>query len=98
MEIGGLTAGTQHDQMIVAGSATLGGTLNVSLTGGFMPVSGNTFTIMTLGSRTGTFASTNLPTLSGGLIWNVVYAANGVQLQLWDCNGTGAQAFRLVER
>ena len=24
--------------------------------------------------------------------------ANGVQLQLWDCNGTNAQAFRLVER
>ncbi len=24
--------------------------------------------------------------------------ANGVQLQQWDCNGTGAQAFRLVRR
>ncbi|MEK8031238.1 RICIN domain-containing protein [Ideonella sp. DXS29W] len=24
--------------------------------------------------------------------------ANGVQLQLWDCNGTAAQSFRLVER
>jgi beta-glucanase (GH16 family) len=24
--------------------------------------------------------------------------ANGVQLQQWDCNGTGAQAFRLVQR
>jgi glucosylceramidase len=24
--------------------------------------------------------------------------ANGVQLQQWDCNGTGAQAFRLVQQ
>jgi hypothetical protein len=25
-------------------------------------------------------------------------AANGVQLQQWDCNGTAAQAFRLVQQ
>ncbi len=59
IEIGGTTAGTQHDQLVVSGQATLGGTLNLSLISGFMPSVGDTFQIITSGSATGNFATIN---------------------------------------
>ncbi|MGB7347142.1 MAG: autotransporter-associated beta strand repeat-containing protein, partial [Pirellulaceae bacterium] len=49
IEIGGTTPGntaTDHDQVNVTGSVTLGGTLDVSLFNSFTPSSGNTFTII----------------------------------------------------
>jgi len=62
MELGGTTAGTGYSQVGVNGTATLGGTLNVTLVGGFTLASGNTFTIMTSGGATnGSFATANLP-------------------------------------
>jgi hypothetical protein len=53
IELGG-TGGTQYDRLAVSGTATLNGTINVSLFGGFTPSSGNTFTIMTYASQSGT--------------------------------------------
>jgi len=87
-EIGGLTAGTQYDQanLTGTGTATLGGTLNVSLLSGFVPATGNSFTILTCAATTacinGTFATTNLPTLPAGSAWNVSYNANSVVLSV----------------
>ncbi len=83
VEIGGTTAGTGHDQLNVTGvgsAAALAGALNVSLINGFTPASGDSFTILTFPSRTGTFAATNFPPLGGGLVWNVVYNATNVVL------------------
>jgi hypothetical protein len=63
MEIGGLTAGTQYDQLVVQGSTSLAGTLNTTLVNGFVPVAGNTFTlIQSTGPLTGTFSTVNQPT------------------------------------
>ena len=57
MEIGGLTAGSQYDRLAISGTATLGGTLNVTLINGFTPASGNSFQLITYMSRSGTFAT-----------------------------------------
>jgi len=54
--LGGTAAG-QFDRIQVTGAATLGGTLNVSLVGGFLPAIGDTFEILTFASRTGDFAT-----------------------------------------
>jgi hypothetical protein len=70
IELGGTTPGSQYDQIHVTGQLTLGGTLNVWLTGGFAPAAGNSFDILDWGSLTGTFASIELPTLATGLQWN----------------------------
>jgi hypothetical protein len=59
MEIGGLQAGTQSDQLQISGTATLGGTLNVSVINGFTPAAGNTFPLVTCRTRTGTFGTIN---------------------------------------
>jgi autotransporter-associated beta strand protein len=80
VELAGLAA---HDELIATGSATLGGTLAVSLTSGFTPAVGNTFEIMTASGFGGSkFATTNLPALSGGLSWNVNYGTTNVVLSV----------------
>ena len=56
IEIGGATAGTQYDRLAVAGAASLGGSLDVSLINGFAPTEGQVFTILTAASIMGTFA------------------------------------------
>jgi uncharacterized repeat protein (TIGR01451 family) len=86
-EIGGLTAGTQYDQINVAGSgsASLNGILNVSLINGFVPAAGNSFTILNCaltGCLTGTFSMVNLPALSNGLRWTVTYGPTSVVLSV----------------
>jgi hypothetical protein len=53
--------GADVDRVDITGAATLDGTLNVSLVGGFTPSPSQVFTIMTFTSRTGTFAAENLP-------------------------------------
>ena len=44
MEIGGLTAGEQHDKLVVTGAANLDGTLEVLL--GFTPATDDSFDIL----------------------------------------------------
>lgn len=60
IEIGGTAGGTEFDQLAITGSgktATLNGTLNVSLINGFGPAAGNTFAIATFPSGSGEFAT-----------------------------------------
>ena len=67
IEIGGTSAG-QFDKLIVTGTATLGGALNLAVINGFVPQAGNSFDILDWSTRSGTFATLNLP--GGGLTWN----------------------------
>ncbi len=69
MEIGGLTPGSQHDQLDITGLLGLNGLLDVDLINGFNPSFGDTFNIFD-GTTTGTFSSFSFPTLGGGLSWD----------------------------
>jgi hypothetical protein len=76
LKVGGYNPGTDFDQLVVGGAATLDGTLTVQLTGGFTPVSGDTFTLLTFNSATGTFA-----TLAGDAgLFDVAYDPQDVTL------------------
>ena len=82
IELGGLTAGTMFDQLIIEGAASLGGTLEaklVDLGGGlFNPTIGNTFEILTATEGIGgAFESLLLPV---GYDWFVRYNTNSVEL------------------
>ncbi len=55
MEIGGLTPGTQHDQLVVSGTAMLGGRLEVPIIDDFAPTLGDKVDIITGGTIVGTF-------------------------------------------
>jgi hypothetical protein len=92
IEIGGLVAGTQYDRLAVTGTATLSGALNVTLVNGFVPQDTNTFTVLTAGSITGAFTSTNLPALPNGLAWLVHVNPTSVVLEVFgDLDGDGVQ-------
>jgi hypothetical protein len=72
IELGGTGAGT-FDKLAVGGLATLAGTFNVSLINAFNPANGNTFAVMTYGSRSGTFTTLIGLNLGGGLELDPVY-------------------------
>ena len=83
IELGGYLPGTSFDLVTVAaggagGNATLGGTLNVTLTNGFSPTNGATFTFLTAGSRIGAFATFNYP--SNDLGMQVSYDATSAKV------------------
>ncbi len=62
IELGGLTPGTQFDQIAVVNAAvTLGGTLDVRLINGFVPAGGDAFTVVTYPSHTGIFSFVSSP-------------------------------------
>ncbi len=74
IEIGGLNVGTEYDRLAVTGNVSFDGTLNVYLIDPFQPSSGNMFDIITYtGTRSGVFSTVNVPSLSGGLMWNLSY-------------------------
>jgi hypothetical protein len=96
IELGGLTAGTQYDRLLVDGVATLDGTLNVALVnlggGMFVPSLGNVFSIITADSVGGQFSTLNLPTLSTDKMWFVGYEETSVLLKVTlpgDFDGDG---------
>jgi T5SS/PEP-CTERM-associated repeat protein len=92
IELAGTTPGSQYDQLLISGSATLDGTLQAALLGGFAPHEGDSFNVLDFASRTGLFSSVDLPTLTGSLKWDTSQLyANGVLSVVLpgDYNGNG---------
>ena len=56
--------------VVLSGTLTNAGTLSVTNLGGMPLAAGDTFTLFTAPGYTGTFASTSLPALPFGLLWN----------------------------
>jgi hypothetical protein len=79
--LGGLFAG-QFSQLNISGSASLAGSLNVSLVNSFVVNLGDSFFIMTFNSLTGTFSSLNLPSLASGLQWLLAYNPTNITLSV----------------
>jgi hypothetical protein len=63
------TAAGQFSQVIVSGLATLAGALNVTEVGGFTPAAGDTYQVMSFGSRSGDFATKTGFQLGNGLFF-----------------------------
>jgi hypothetical protein len=59
--IGGTTAGTGFGQLQVAGPVNLNGSLSVDLINGFIPAIHDSFTVVTAGTRSGSFANFFFP-------------------------------------
>lgn len=77
LDLGGLTPGTEHDQILATGVVGLGGTLNILLIDGWVPSAGDLYTlilaeqIVSLGPQnqfiSPSFAQVNYPALLPGL-------------------------------
>ncbi len=78
--LGGTTPGTDYGQLQIAGAVTLNGGLRVSLTNGFVPAINDTFTVLTAGTRSGTFSDFQYP--SNVVTMTLSNAPNSVQVQV----------------
>jgi autotransporter-associated beta strand protein len=80
IELAGTTPGNGYDQLIVNGTASLGGTLEVDLLNGFVPPAGVSLDILrALGGINGTFANTSFPNVPG-ITWQLAYEPLAVRL------------------
>jgi hypothetical protein len=59
--IGGTLPGTNYGRVQVTGAVTLNGALSVDLSSGYVPTTNDSFTVLTAGTRTGSFASFSYP-------------------------------------
>ncbi len=82
IELGGTTAGSGYDQLVVTGAVTLASDLNISTINSFLPASGNTFQILTFGSRPGNTDFANKNGLNLGFGTNLIPAYSATDLQL----------------
>ena len=81
-EIGGTTPGTQFDRLIVTGTASLGGILDIRLINGFVPALDDMFDILDSNGLTGAFAQVFGLTISPSLLFRVDTSTAGVVLDV----------------
>jgi hypothetical protein len=80
IEIAGATPGNGFDQLLINGTATLGGTLQVNLLNAFVPQVGNSFEIIrAFGGVSGAFANTSFAGMPG-ITWRLAYEPLAVRL------------------
>ena len=81
VDLGGTSSG-DYDLLDVAGVATLGGILKISLLDGFDPVLGDAFDIILADSISGAFGTVLLPTLGDGLEFTTFNGGSFFRLQV----------------
>ncbi|MBL8811364.1 MAG: S-layer family protein, partial [Planctomycetaceae bacterium] len=100
IEVGGTNGSTpDFDQLLISGSASLDGTLNVTLINGFLPDKSHSFRFMTYASRTGNFATINLPQYNSRTVLSTnagstFYDLLGNTLMVNNLNDSGAFSLR----
>jgi hypothetical protein len=79
--INGTTAGSGFSQLTVSGTAALAGTINFTVASAFQSslFAGETFTVLTASSVTGTFSNTTIA-INSSFHFTVTYTATGVVL------------------
>ncbi|MEO6435244.1 MAG: PEP-CTERM sorting domain-containing protein, partial [Tepidisphaeraceae bacterium] len=73
MEIGGVTPGSQYDQIQASGAVGIDGTLSLQLINGYVPPPTQQFTMLAHASRVGMFANIAGYTISGSQAFAVHY-------------------------
>ncbi len=69
---------TVYDALTVEGSATLGGTLRLTL--GYTPTAGTSFTLVSAGTIAGTFSTVSVVNLPSDLTARTIYSSGGVAI------------------
>jgi len=79
------TGTSDYDRMTGPTTYVLGGTLRVSVVSPYVPQVGHSYTIISGGSVSGTFAAIDGPPPGPGLDWAVSYSSNSVVLSVVPC-------------
>jgi hypothetical protein len=80
--LGGTNLGTGYGRLQVSGAITLNGALRVDLIEGFIPAVSDSFTVLTAGTRSGTFGNFHYP--SNQLTMQMSNTANSVIVRVTD--------------
>ena len=96
IEIGGTTVNSLYDQLNITGTATLGGTLNISLVNGFTPVLEDTFVIMTYDSYSGEFSEINGLDTGSGVSFEVNIGSTEIKLITIETPNSAPSIFNLL--
>ncbi len=83
IEIGGLTAGSQHDVLAVTNAASLGGTLDMTYISAFTAAPGESFVILTAGTLTPDIFDTII--YPDGQNWHIEYDTNAGTVTVGIC-------------
>ena len=92
LELFGLTPGSGHDRLNVAGSVDVDGSLSLVPGGGFVPAPGDSVTLMTWASRSGEFGSVDGVQQPGGVDLALRYGVGAAVVLVvlrGDVNGDG---------
>ena len=85
MEVGGTTPGTQHDMLIVTGTASLSGRLEIPIINGYVPQVNDEAQLLLASNVIGEFDSRsfspNLASVNPNVAHELVTTANGVRLR-----------------
>jgi uncharacterized repeat protein (TIGR03803 family) len=84
VRVNGSSASGNFDSLQITGSATLAGNLSVTVGSGFTPTSGNSYTLLTASSITGTFNHGSNLVPVGRSFLGVNYSGNAVSVQPTD--------------
>jgi CSLREA domain-containing protein len=97
IDLGGLTPGTGHDRLAVTGTAALKGTLALSTAPGFTPVAGQTFTVLTAASITGSFATITGANPGPNLYYVVIQSPTSIVIEVHNKPGITIGDVSIVE-
>jgi len=81
LTIGGLTAGAEHGQLVVAGTAELGGSLELDLADGYRPDFGDEYEIVTFDSRNGEFTWREGLNVGNGVAFYPDFSTNALSMR-----------------
>jgi hypothetical protein len=91
IDLRGTTPGVSYDRVVVTGVATLNGNLDVTVGGGFAPVVGDVFTVLTAASVSGAFSSSFIAGLAPNTAGVIEYLPTSVRIEiLTDTDDDGA--------
>jgi hypothetical protein len=79
----GMNGQASYGNISIAGNVVLGGTVGVEWLDGFVPASGNAFTVLSYGSYSGVFTNTDFPTAA---IWQTNYTPTSLILTVGGLN------------
>ncbi len=82
IQIAGNSQGSGNDQVNITGTASLAGTLNLSIVNGFTPAVGQNYILATYASHTGSFSFVSPPVLPQNVAFQLDYTSNPLQLLL----------------
>ena len=84
MELGGTTPGTGYDQLIVNGTAYLGGTLNMIRWNDFTPQDGDVYTLLTYYAKSGNFANFTDALPVQGIVYDTTLTPTDLELNCYN--------------